>query len=139
GAPQPGYQQAPAPFGPSGGSATSISTWLGLVSVVVMVLAVSINEDDDNGWGRIGVWAGFAIASAALSLVPLMADQFKLTATRAWQVAAAGAAGLGAFWVLFVLPSISMNVSFAATVGVVAGAAAAWTAPGKPDTSAANG
>lgn len=132
------YPPAPAPsdpFGATGAAAVGASTWLALASVVAMVLAVSLKEDGDNGWGRIGVWAGFAIAAAVLTLAPTIGRQMNLTSARAWRVAATGAVGLVAFWVLFVLPSIAMNISFAATLGVAAGVAAAWFAPGRPDAS----
>ncbi len=137
-----GYPPAPAPsdpFGGTGAAAVGASTWLALASVVAMALAVSLKEDGDNGWGRIGVWAGFAIAAAVLTLLPTIGRQMNLTAVRAWRGAAAGAGGLAAFWVLFVLPAISMNVSFAATLGVAAGVGAAWLAPGRPEPSGSTG
>lgn len=136
GPPTGGYPPTPTGPDPFGGSTVGISTLLAAGSVAAITLAVSLNEDDDNGWGRIGVWAGFAIASAVLTLAPSVGRALNLTALRAWRVAAAGAVGLVAFWVLFVLPSISMNVSFAATVGVAAGVAAAWMAPGRPASAA---
>jgi hypothetical protein len=36
------------------------------------------------------------------------------------------------WWVLFVLPSISLNVAFLATLGVAAAVAAVWTSPDNP-------
>ena len=137
--PQPGQQQPPPGYGPpagygppSGGVTVGIGLWLGLAAIVAMALAVSLNEDGDNGWGRIGVWAAFAIVAAVATLAPALGRQLNLSTERAWQVGAAGAAGLAGFWVLFVLPSISQNTSFLATVACAAGIGAAWIAPGRP-------
>lgn len=127
--PPPGAAPAPAPA--SAGPPLA-SPWLGLVSVACVAVAVSLNEDGDNGWGRIGVWAGFAIAAAALTLAPAVRRQVSLAPDTAWRVATAGAIGLAGYWVLFVLPRIEMNVSFLATVGCAAGMFAAWQAPGRP-------
>lgn len=140
-APPPGWNPAmgqpgqPGPTAAAGGTKLGAPALLSIVSIAAMALAVTIEEDSDNGWGRIGVWAGFAIFAAVLTLAPAIREQVNLTVEKAWQVGVAGAAGLAAFWVLFVLPSISMNVSFAATVGVVAGLLAAWMAPGRPAPS----
>jgi len=135
GYPPGGYAAAggPAPSSsPFGASPAGVSLWLSLASIAAMALAVSLNEDDDNGWGRIGVWAGFAIVVAVLTLAPSIGRSINLSQEHAWKVGAVGAVGLIGFWVLFVLPSISMNVSFLATAGVVVGAAAVWLADGRP-------
>ncbi|CAN5590812.1 hypothetical protein BH10ACT1_BH10ACT1_15190 [soil metagenome] len=150
--PPPGYGPppgAPGAYGPaatapaatSGSSGVSVSAGVAwsLVSIAAIALAVSLNEDGDNGWGRIGVWAGFAIVAAVATLAPAVRDQLNLKSTLAWQIGVAGAAGLAAFWILFVLPSISQNVSFLATVGCAAGGLAAWLAPGRPGNAEAAG
>lgn len=137
GGPPPGY----APHGYPQSAATSSGVklaggvWWSLASIAAIALAVSLFEDGDNGWGRIGVWAGFAIAAAVVTLAPVLGDQLNLPRERAWQLAVAGGVGLAAYWVLFVLPSISQNVSFLATIGCAAGVLAAWLAPGRPGTS----
>ena len=131
--PPPGYGGFPPASSPFGSSPAGVSLWLALASIAGMALAVTLEEDGDNDWGRIGVWAAFAIAAAALTLVPVVGRSMNLSQDTAWKVGAGGAVGLVAFWVLFVLPSISMNVSFLATVAVVAGAAAVWSADGRPD------
>ncbi|MBA3281718.1 MAG: hypothetical protein H0U29_05760, partial [Acidimicrobiia bacterium] len=117
---------------PSGVRVSATVVW-SLISIVSLALAVSLEEDGDNGWGRIGVWAGFALAAAVITLAPALRSQLNLSGERAWQVAVAGGVGLAGFWVLFVLPSISQNVSFLATVGCAAGGLAAWLAPGRPN------
>ena len=106
--------------------------WLALLAVACVALAVSIEEDGDHGWGRIGVWAAFAIGCAVLTLAPAVRNQVSLAPDTAWRVATAGAVGLAGYWVLFVLPRIEMNVSFLATLGCAAGIFAAWQAPGRP-------
>jgi len=54
----------------------------------------------------VNAWGGLAIAGAVLTAAPALGHVFGLTAERAWQVAACGAAALVLFWVLFVLPSV---------------------------------
>lgn len=132
GAPPPGYPAPPA----SGDTKVAAATWWALLAVVAIALAVSLPEDGDSGWGRIGVWAGFAIAAAVATLVPALRSSLNLGEERAWQVAVAGGVSLAGYWVLFVLPAITMNVSFLATVGCAAGGIAAWLAPGRPRPSA---
>jgi hypothetical protein len=55
-----------------------------------------------------------------------------LPAQMAWMVAAVGAGYLVFWWVLFVLPVISLNVSFLVTVGVAAAVGAVWTSTDNP-------
>lgn len=126
--PPPGQ---PAPSSSWGGSA-----WFGLIAVIALAVAMTVEEDGDNGWGRYAVWAGFAIAAAAATLAPAVRRTLSMQAETAWQVAVAGGIGLAGFWVLFVLPAIEQNVSFLATLGVAAGVYAAWTAPGRPHSNA---
>lgn len=136
--PPPGYgppQGYPQPAVAPSGVKLAGGVWWSLLAIVAIALAVSLFEDGDNGWGRIGVWAGFAIAAAVVTLAPALGEQLNLSAERAWQLAVAGGVGLAAFWVLFVLPSISQNVSFLATVGCAAGGLAAWLAPGRAGTA----
>jgi len=129
--PPPGVPPGPPPP-PTPTGQISGTTWLGFAAVVALAVAVSLEEDGDNGWGRIGVWAAFAIAAALATLAPAVREPLRLTPARAAQVAVAGGIGLAAFWVLFVLPVIERNVSFLATLGCVAGCWAAWRAPGRP-------
>lgn len=141
-APAPGAQPPPG-YGPPGGypaqpgpaaSTMAASTWWALLAVVATALAVSIPEDGSNDWKSIQVWAGFAVVAALATLAPTARANLKLSAERAWQVALGGAVALGAFWVLFVLPDIGRNVSFAATIGVAAAGLAVASAPGRPSS-----
>lgn len=132
--PPPGPPPSPAtpPAAPSNGVAIRGTAWWSVVAVACLAVAVSINEDGDNGWGRVGVWAGVAIAAAVATLAPTLRQPLKLRAESAWQVASVGGIALAGYWVLFVLPWIEQNVSFLATVGCAAGMYAAWQAPGRP-------
>ena len=140
-APQPGYGPPPGfaqPAQPAEGGGVKVGapTLLSIISIAAIALAVSLEEDGRNGWEDIGVWAGFAIVAAVATLAPSLRSNLSLETSRAWQIGVAGAIGLAAFWVLFILPSIQQNVSFLATVGVVAGGLAVWLAPGRPEPSA---
>ena len=118
------------PFG--GASSSGASTWLALGALVAIVVSVSVKESSRNGWDDYALWSGFAIACAAALLAPAARNSINLSENRAWQVAAGGAAGLAFYWILFVLPAISRNVSFVATIGVVAAGLSVWAAPGRP-------
>lgn len=133
-APPPGYGPPPgfAHPAPTSGVKVGGAVMWSLLSIAAIALAVSLEEDGQNGWESIGVWAGFAIVAAVATLVPAVRSNLNIDATRAWQISVAGAVGLASFWVLFVLPVIERNVSFLATLGVVAGGLAAWLAPGRP-------
>lgn len=104
---------------------------LGLISLLAVVLGISLDENGANAWHSVHAWGGVAIAGAALTLVPVLGQSFGLTPRRAGQVAAGGAAALALYWVLFVLPVAGSNTSLLTTIGVAAGTAAAWIAPGR--------
>ena len=130
--PPPGWTGGYAPTGAQPVSRTSTLIWaLGLVSILGVVLGISLKEDGNNAWHTVHAWGGLAIAGAVLTLAPVAAHSFGMTALRAWQCAVIGAGALVLYWVLFVLPSVGSNTSLLTTVGVAAGAVAAWLAPGK--------
>lgn len=137
-APPPGFGPPPGFSQPAESSSVKIGAPMlySAISVVAIVLAVSLKEDGRNGWDDIGVWSGFAIAAAAATMAPSLRSNLSMGVSRAWQVGLGGAVGLAAYWILFVLPAIERNVSFLATVGVVAGGLAVWLAPGRPDAPA---
>ena len=107
-------------------------------------LGLFVPEGGHSAWHAVHAWGGLALVCACLTFVPAVAFEFHLPDRHAWQVAAAGAAGLGLYWVLFVLPEIDRNTSLASTLGVAAGIAAAWFAPGRdarertPETTGSN-
>jgi hypothetical protein len=106
-------------------------TLFAAASLAAVAIGVSVPEDGHNAWHTVKAWGGVALVAAALTFAPALGSAMRLTAYRAWQVAAGGAAGLGLYWVLFVLPDIEKNTSLATTVGVAAGIVVAWIAPGR--------
>jgi hypothetical protein len=92
-----------------------------------------MKEDGHNAWSSVHAWGAVAILGALLTLAPVLARSLRLSPRRAWQVAACGAAALGLFWVLFVLPAVGSNTSLLATIGAAAGIIAVWIAPGRED------
>ena len=130
--PPAGWTGAYAATGAQPVSRTSALVWtLGLVSILGVVLGISLKEDGANAWHSVHAWGGLAIAGAVLTLAPVAGHSFGMTAARAWQTAVVGAGALVLYWVLFVLPSVGSNTSLLTTIGVAAGAVAAWLAPGK--------
>jgi hypothetical protein len=113
---------------------------LGVVAVAAIVIGLFIGESDGAGapsvnlWDRTGapLWSIVAIVAAAASLVPTLNTVLNLSARLAWTIGAVGAAYLVFWWVLFILPSISLNVAFLVTLGVAAAVAAVWTSPDNP-------
>jgi hypothetical protein len=104
---------------------------LGLVGVAATVLGLSLKENGHTAWHAVHAWGAVAILGALLTLAPAARNALKLTAHRAWQVAACGAGALALFWVLFVLPDAGSNTSLVTTLGVAAGVVAAWLAAGQ--------
>jgi hypothetical protein len=105
---------------------------LAVAALVLLILGLSIPEDDVVGW-EVGIWAAFAVLCCLALFVPLFGAAFNLTADRAWRFGVAGAVGLFVFWLLIVVPQISRNTSFLVTAAVAAAAGAAWLAPGRPE------
>jgi len=106
-------------------------TLFAAASLAAVAIGISVPEDGHNAWHTVKAWGGVALVAAALTFAPALGSALRLTPYRAWQVAAGGAAGLGLYWVLFVLPDIGKNTSLATTVGVAAGIVVAWIAPGR--------
>jgi hypothetical protein len=94
-----------------------------------------VEEDGRNAWDSVNAWGAVAILGALLTLAPAARGSLNLTAHRAWQIAACGAAALALFWVLFVLPAAGSNTSLITTVGAAAGIVAVWMAPGREDAA----
>ena len=106
---------------------------LGLLSVALVIVGISVKEDGSNAWHSVHAWGAVAIAGAVLTLAPAAGRSVGLGAQRAFQVAVAGAAALVLYWVLFVLPSVGSNTSLLTTLGVAAGVLAVWMAPARPE------
>ena len=99
---------------------------LGVVAIAAIVVGLLVKESDGDGspsvnlWDRTSapLWSIVAIVAAVATLLPALRSVVNLPAKLAWTIAAIGAAYLVFWWVLFVLPSISLNVAFLVTIGV---------------------
>jgi hypothetical protein len=142
-APPPGLPQGyagPPPGYPPAGHAPPrprmprviIAIWmLAAISVAGVALGLSLKEHNVNAWKSVHAWGAMAILGAVLTAAPAFGSSAHVSALRCWQVAVAGAATLAFFWILFVLPNVGSNTTLLTTVGVVAGIAASWIAPGQ--------
>ena len=113
---------------------------LGVIAVAAIVIGLFVKESDSAGapsvnlWDRTSapLWSIMAIVAAASSLLPALYTVLNIPVRLAWTIGAVGAAYLVFWWVLFVLPSISLNVSFLVTLGVAAAVAAVRSSPDNP-------
>ena len=113
---------------------------LGIVAVAAIVIGLFIKESDGAGapsvnlWDRTSapLWSIVAIVAAVATVLPALHTALNIPVKLAWTIGAVGAAYLVFWWVLFILPSISLNVAFLVTLGVVAGVAAVWTSGDNP-------
>lgn len=147
--PPPGFPGGPPQFGPPGAGhapagpprsrAGTVVGVLGVVSIAATVIGLTVEENGRNAWDSVNAWGALAILGAVLTLAPVLRSSMNMTARRAWQVAACGAAALGLFWVLFVLPAAGSNTSLVTTVGAAAGIIAVWVAPGREDGPTGHG
>lgn len=141
--PPPGYPSAgypPAAYAPPRLPMPRVMLAIGAlaaISVAGVAFGLTLKEHNVNAWHSVNAWGAVAILGAVLTAAPAFGAVAHVNPVRSWQVSVAGAAALAFFWILFVLPSVGSNTTLLATVGVVAGVAAAWIAPGKPaaDTS----
>jgi hypothetical protein len=109
--------------------------WLAVACLICTVVWLLWPEGGTLGFIHLKLWTIFVLTSTLMLFVPMVRKPLKLNDFRAWQIAVAGASGVGFAWVAFLLPSISSNQAFFGTFATVAAALAAWTAPGKPTTS----
>ncbi len=139
---------APASTDPTGGvpaaKGATVTLTLGLVLGVVGIIAILIglllNESDGEGapseslWDRTSapLWSIVAIVAAVATLLPALRTVVNVPARLAWTIGAVGAGYLVFWWVLFILPDISLNVAFLVTLGVGAAVAAVVTSPDNP-------
>jgi hypothetical protein len=84
-------------------------------------------------WSLVPTWSVFAtvavLVGAVSHLVPGRA--IGLSGRGVWQVGAAGAAALAAFWVLVVLPGVASDRGFVLTMALALLGGAVWWAPGR--------
>ena len=116
----------------SGASKREPYPWLAVAALAFTVVWLLWPEGGSVGAVKLKLWTIFVLTSVLMVFVPMLRHAFKLDDFRAWQIAVAGAGGIGFAWVAFLLPSINSNQAFFGTFATVAAALAAWTAPGKP-------
>lgn len=112
---------------------------LGLVAVLGVVLGLLLEVEPKFGasatsvdgkvklWDAMGwPWSVLAIVAAVATLLPAFHGSLNVSEKLASTIATVAAAALVFWWVLFVLPVISLTTGFLATVGVAAGVGAVW-------------
>jgi hypothetical protein len=113
---------------------------LGVVGIIAILIGLLLNESDGEGapseslWDRTSapLWSIVAIVAAVATLLPALRSVVNVPARLAWTIGAVGAGYLVFWWVLFILPEISLNVAFLVTLGVGAAVAAVLTSPDNP-------
>jgi hypothetical protein len=113
---------------------------LGVVGIIAILIGLLLNESDGDGapseslWDRTSapLWSIVAIVAAVATLLPALRSVVNVPARLAWTIGAVGAGYLVFWWVLFILPEISLNVAFLVTLGVGAAVAAVLTSPDNP-------
>ena len=108
---------------------------LGVLALVVLEFALTLDPGDRSLWSAVPSWSAFATVAAVVALVPLALALVpgRLPARSAWRIGAAGVAGLAAFWVLIVLPLVASDRGFLLTAALALAAGALFLAPGRPD------
>jgi hypothetical protein len=113
---------------------------LGVVAIIAILIGLLLDESDGAGapseslWDRSSapLWSIVAIVAAVATLLPALRTVANIPARLAWTIGAVGAGYLVFWWVLFVLPDISLNVAFLVTLGVVSAVAAVVVSPDNP-------
>jgi hypothetical protein len=112
---------------------------LGVVAILGVVLGLVLKVEPKFGvsptttdgkvklWDAMGwPWSVLAIVAAAVTLLPAFRSALNISASLGRTITTVAAAALVFWWVLFVLPLISLTTGFLATVGVAAGVGAVW-------------
>jgi hypothetical protein len=108
---------------------------LGILGLVVLEFALTLDPGDRSLWSAVPSWSAFATVAAAVALVPLVLALVpgRFPAPSAWRVGAAAVAGVAVFWVLIALPLVASDRGFLLTAALALAAGAVWLAPGRPD------
>ena len=112
---------------------------LGVVAVLGVVLGLLLKVEPKFGasptttdgkvqlWDAMGwPWSILAIVAAVATLLPAFRNAINVSEKLASTITMVAAAALIFWWVLFVLPVISLTTGFLATAGVAAGVGAVW-------------
>jgi hypothetical protein len=95
---------------------------LAAVAVVLLELGLVLRFGTESLWSAVTLWSAFATGCGLLVLPALAAGREGAAA----RLAAAGGAGLGAFWLLVVLPGVASDRGFLLTAAPACRAAALW-------------
>ncbi|MCW2695427.1 MAG: Integral rane transporter, partial [Modestobacter sp.] len=108
---------------------------LGIAALALLEWGLALEPGDRSLWSAVPSWSAFATVAAVAALVPLVLGLLppRLPARTAWQIGAAGAAGLAAFWVLIALPLVASDRGFLLTAALALAAGAVWLAPGRTE------
>jgi len=108
------------------------ATVVGALGVVLLLVGLSLAPvaGGPSTWTAIPAWAVFATLAALVGLVPHVPSRGGLDRAQAWQVGAAGAAGLGVFWLLVVVftGAAASNRGFVLTLATALVAGGVWLA-----------
>ncbi|SSC23709.1 Hypothetical protein KLENKIAIHU_2311 [Klenkia terrae] len=85
--------------------AAMTATGLGVIGLVLLLVGLSMPYPGGGPslWSATTAWAVFATLAALVALVPAVPSRGGLDRQQAWQLGAAGAAGLAVFWLLVVV------------------------------------
>ncbi len=99
---------------------------LHIAAPLLLVLGLSIPENETVGWSAHLAWAIFAVVVSVIPVLALPLARSTGSAERAWQITVLATAGMIAYWVIVVLPGVTSNTGFLQTMGVGSGCAATW-------------
>jgi hypothetical protein len=111
-------------------SGQSLSRMLAAFAWPVMALGLFLPESGVSAFGRSPAWSVFALFCLVFVGIGAFGGREGPGAGRTYTLGVIGAGGLGAFWVLLVLPEIHRNTSFVLTLGTTLAAFAIWLASG---------
>jgi hypothetical protein len=106
---------------------------LQLLAPILVVVGLSVPENDTLGWTSYTAWACFGALAAILQAVAYPYGRSQgWPPRRTWTLAAVATGALVGYWVIVVLPGVTSNVGFAQTLGIACAVGACWLAPGRP-------
>jgi hypothetical protein len=95
---------------------------LAAVAVVLLELGLGLRFGTESLWSAVTLWSAFGSGCALLVLSALAVGREGAAA----RLAAAGVAGVGAFWLLVVVPGVASDRGFLLTAAPACLAAALW-------------
>ena len=98
--------------------------------LLLLGLSMPLSGPGSTFWTVVPAWAVFAVLAALVALVPQVPGRGGLDRDQAWRVGAAGAAGLGLFWLLVIVftGEAASNRGFVLTLATGLLAGSVWLA-----------